>query len=540
MSWLNRDPELTGDDWNLLSFSPSDSQGFTISKTHEKPQSKGLPPAGAHEPWHAVTSAKSWSLPNEINWSEWLDNTPLTMRMKAPLEPKSELFTGVNLIMSGRTSTLSKLPFTRETFTSIKSHFKIHSSIVRAINRNTSCNVSMFFYNWKEEEADTRSIVYNCRTADAWDGDMALSLTFFPDSLITNVVWYGCDLSKHDVDGYLLTDAEIITSRLSKFDGQIYHPMLLPTIFADFERTRQVTLARESLNKMIQTVFENAYMDPQQANMTTRSTETSETKKKKVDDRPHSFTFNNIKRKAQQLWKSGRRSNDSGSLNLVADVESQNSMIRSASLTLNKEPHIVPWLKNSYLKNGLENWRAQLLRMIDHVDELDKTCFGIKITSGREDEIEALRETGAIIKGRLRELVSEYDEFIREITNVMEAMNLAVQLELNNASRKDTRINQQISATSLEVAEMTRNDGSLMKSIAILGMIFLPATFVSTFFSMGFFQWKNGSSKGSVSRDLWVYVVATLAVTFLTLGIFYTFHLRRRRNTRRRSAMFSV
>lgn len=51
--------------------------------------------------------------------------------------------------------------------------------------------------------------------------------------------------------------------------------------------------------------------------------------------------------------------------------------------------------------------------------------------------------------------------------------------ELNSIGRKDARVNQGISRVNLEVAQMTRLDGSLMKSIAMLGMVFLPATFVS-------------------------------------------------------------
>jgi hypothetical protein len=51
--------------------------------------------------------------------------------------------------------------------------------------------------------------------------------------------------------------------------------------------------------------------------------------------------------------------------------------------------------------------------------------------------------------------------------------------ELNSIGRKDARVNQEISRVNLEVSQMTRLDGSLMKSIAMLGMVFLPATFVS-------------------------------------------------------------
>jgi hypothetical protein len=46
-------------------------------------------------------------------------------------------------------------------------------------------------------------------------------------------------------------------------------------------------------------------------------------------------------------------------------------------------------------------------------------------------------------------------------------------------SQKDAKTNGNISRINLRVAKMTRRDGSLMKFIAVLGMIFLPATFIA-------------------------------------------------------------
>ncbi|KAH6686324.1 hypothetical protein F5X68DRAFT_262123 [Plectosphaerella plurivora] len=79
------------------------------------------------------------------------------------------------------------------------------------------------------------------------------------------------------------------------------------------------------------------------------------------------------------------------------------------------------------------------------------------------------------------------------------------------------------SQTNLEVAQLTRRDGNLMKSIATLGMIFLPATFVTAFFSMGFFDWGDET----MSRYIWVYVVAALVTTLVTVALFYCLILRR-------------
>lgn len=45
--------------------------------------------------------------------------------------------------------------------------------------------------------------------------------------------------------------------------------------------------------------------------------------------------------------------------------------------------------------------------------------------------------------------------------------------------RKDTKTNLTISKSNLEIAKATKRDGNRMRSIAVLTMIFLPATFVA-------------------------------------------------------------
>lgn len=155
------------------------------------------------------------------------------------------------------------------------------------------------------------------------------------------------------------------------------------------------------------------------------------------------------------------------------------------------------WIKISHLKNGMESWKTQLRKMLDHLQELEDANFGMnrniptKVWNSRRD---GLKECGKRIRERLRDLVDEYDEFIRECDHIMAGMSLATQLvnitsfhyyteansqqDLNHIGRKDARLNENISRSSLAVAETAQRDGSLMKSIAILGMIYLPATFV--------------------------------------------------------------
>jgi hypothetical protein len=89
------------------------------------------------------------------------------------------------------------------------------------------------------------------------------------------------------------------------------------------------------------------------------------------------------------------------------------------------------WIKISHLKNGLENWKTQLRKMVEHTRELEDTDFGIRCDVQTDAWIwrrDALRECGTRLRERLQDLMDEYDDFIRECDHIMAGMSLATQL----------------------------------------------------------------------------------------------------------------
>ncbi|KAM6505108.1 hypothetical protein FSOLCH5_015028 [Fusarium solani] len=139
----------------------------------------------------------------------------------------------------------------------------------------------------------------------------------------------------------------------------------------------------------------------------------------------------------------------------------------------NREP-IELWQDMSYLQNGLQNWQRQMQRMVIH---LEQSCNTMVPDTNRYDikaqrNLEKLTVPGIRIQKRLEELIDEYDEHIRDCATVTEGLKLAMSM--------DTRkTNQEIAHSSLQVSRLAQKDGSLMKSIAIVTMFFLPATFTS-------------------------------------------------------------
>lgn len=100
---------------------------------------------------------------------------------------------------------------------------------------------------------------------------------------------------------------------------------------------------------------------------------------------------------------------------------------------------------------------------------------------------------------------------------------------LSYKSRKDIAMNlvfnlvtQQDSETNTAIARDTKDDNASMKIIALLTMLFLPATAVSGFFSMAFFVPKPDGSF-ELSR-MWLFVAVTLPLTLATLSLWWLWY----------------
>ncbi|KAI1271356.1 hypothetical protein F5Y07DRAFT_392801 [Xylaria sp. FL0933] len=446
MDWLRSDDAMWEKNMAIMDFEPAKSKILVVTKPEKAPLS-------VQE--HAVHS--------DEDWTDWLN---VHLR-----KPNTYTTSQINLILGARAQTgafdpavLSYLPFSESTFRKLITEFKIHGTIARTINRNTSCAFIRKFLSWDSHLQ--QSIVYNCRSTASWEGDLGLSVTFTPRTLTTDAVMYGCDEET----------TEDITRRLSSSDLPVLHPMVLVVLFAELERDRLDRLVRNKISRLIQQIISIA------------------------DN--NNFTLE--KKDLQPL---------------------------SPSLATS----IKDWLEMGDLRNGLKAFKRKMQDMIEHVDELqdimlnprnDQYGFAVDLAP---ETLRGLGETGTKIKERLKHLVDEFDEHIQKCATIIDGVGLASQLEWNQIGRKDTFTNLEIAHNGLKVAQHTRRDSELMKSIALLTMVFLPATFVATLFSMGIFEWKGMHGEIlSVSPYIWLYIAVTVVITSVTLGTWYLWAARRR------------
>jgi hypothetical protein len=262
-------------------------------------------------------------------------------------------------------------------------------------------------------------LVYNCRTSACWEGDMALSVTFFPESLTTNAVWYGCDLSKRKFYGDLITDSELICGQMENFDGGVFHQMVLPVIFAGFERERHIGTVRKCLTQFVQRIHDLAHQDLRTLNKNEISASY------KDDKSGYGLTPFNEGCLASYFRLV------SGPIHSKAAKTVPPPKTNSHQTQEEQEPAVLLWQNISFLRIGLQKWQTQLRKMMDHVDQLHDTDFGLpdaaKVPSS-QTRLHSLHEVGDRLKSRLQDLIDEYDEYIRQCTHIMDGLTLATQL----------------------------------------------------------------------------------------------------------------
>jgi Mg2+ and Co2+ transporter CorA len=79
-------------------------------------------------------------------------------------------------------------------------------------------------------------------------------------------------------------------------------------------------------------------------------------------------------------------------------------------------------------------------------------------------------------------------------------------------THEDAITNIGIASSSRQLAEATKQDSSTMKTIAVMTMAFLPATFFAALFAVPSLQWDKPRVIGS---NFWIYLAFALPSTAL-------------------------
>lgn len=92
-------------------------------------------------------------------------------------------------------------------------------------------------------------------------------------------------------------------------------------------------------------------------------------------------------------------------------------------------------------------------------------------------------------------------------------------------SQREARLNLEIAGEQRRIAHAAKRDSTAMKTISLMGTLFLPGTFLASVFSMTFFNFQEDAHP--VNRDVWIYFVVTIPVTAAIVAIWLWFDRRR-------------
>lgn len=223
---------------------------------------------------------------------------------------------------------------------------------------------------------------------------------------------------------------------LERCGGSALHPLVLPMVFAEHERKRLFNAIDEKSTELEERILE------------------LETRVKKGKHR----------KKGQKILPMAYR-----------DCEA-----------------IDLWRSMSSLKNGLESLHTELGSMREHLHAMLESLPKHNPDSG---DLRGLGQGPDVyIDARLKEMMAEFQSKIRNCEGLLGSMTLATQMvlpmpssplfplpdqtdltthkEWNYYTRHDAKV-------SLSIATETKMDGSQMKQISLLGMTFLPGTFLA-------------------------------------------------------------
>uniref|UniRef100_A0A8H7KE68 Uncharacterized protein n=1 Tax=Bionectria ochroleuca TaxID=29856 RepID=A0A8H7KE68_BIOOC len=195
---------------------------------------------------------------------------------------------------------------------------------------------------------------------------------------------------------------------------------------------------------------------------------------------------------------------------LISELRGRLSVV-SKSLTVHSQIPTDGSLLNTITQKlyALSEEADALYRSIELGSEVATHCVGARqeLLDAQPSRVFAASNVG----DGLNYLVDSLDSQKQYIQGYKNSKDTAMTLVFHLLTQQD-------SLTSTEISRDMKKDSASMKTIAVLTMVFLPATAVSSFFGMAFF---NLSDTGQfvASREIWMFAVTSVPLTVIILSL---------------------
>ncbi|CAN9385152.1 unnamed protein product [Alternaria alternata] len=132
------------------------------------------------------------------------------------------------------------------------------------------------------------------------------------------------------------------------------------------------------------------------------------------------------------------------------------------------------------------------------------------------------------LENRLNHLQTEQRALLLEISCNQKIAQSQLQIVYNLIAQRDNKdslamaeLQTELARIQTTIANTTKEDSYAMRTIAIMSIIFLPGTFVSSFFSMDMFDWQAPKGTSVVSFRFWIYWAVTAPLTAVVVSIWF-------------------
>lgn len=261
----------------------------------------------------------------------------------------------------------------------------------------------------------TYALVYNCMSDTICEfkknDGIAMSVTSFPDVPVTFAVMYGC------------TDATIkyVSQRLKSYKRTALHPLMLPMMFVELERTRLLNALQSETSILDQRILE---MQTRLSTFTQTETEKSDkTKAVKEAESTESTEMSESTEGIEMVATAGRVADRAKvKTNKETEENTENMLQKDCKATKN-------WLMVSKLKNGVQS----LITILDAMatqsrqfsEDAEKTEAGTSPSLGNRG---IYTSNTAQFQDRLTEMKIELNSEVQNCDSLLGGMSMATQM----------------------------------------------------------------------------------------------------------------
>ncbi|RKU47971.1 hypothetical protein DL546_003815 [Coniochaeta pulveracea] len=159
--------------------------------------------------------------------------------------------------------------------------------------------------------------------------------------------------------------------------------------------------------------------------------------------------------------------------------------------------------------------------ILDSLDEAmkrfwDKASLKPELYGGPSGEVDKLHRS---MTGRIDFYRAKLKGTENYAHTTLERLTIQRAALYNIIAQKESKLNLEMAGQQRRLAHASKRDSNSMKTLSLLGAIFLPATLLASVFSMTFFNFQDGASE--VNPQLWIYFAIAIPLTLLIVLIWW-------------------